>query len=154
MDTGTSAKRLVVSVGHHWYKVPDAWKHYRTMANNVGRYLARSFTSLVIFITTIPGHDGCDALLVPSQPEEGPLARKWFWSEAVAADQYWPSAFRNQSSFPSRFALMNVSALSWRGDARPLSDCLHWCVPGPPDLVSRYLHHMLYRYRGDTQWGY
>ena len=110
---------------------------YRDMVEHVAKYLhGAGFAGRVIFVTSPPGHTGCNEAQVPSSVGAARKVAanddrfKYHWDEPQENEFRWALAFRTFApEIP--FTVLNITGLSLsRPDAHPWGDCLHYCSPG------------------------
>jgi len=114
----------------------------------VPHYEAKAQKNLTVAWKSMnPGHVNC------SQESHGPLNDKWDHRHTGMRDLYnwWlqpdmdSRAKRKVSDLGWKW--IDMSPLYYRQDAHPYGeakDCLHYCLPGPPDLFSVLVQNMLY----------
>jgi len=103
------------------------------------RRMAQRFPNMKVLWKTISGahSDGCNASVAPlGAPPDFAAMVAGMPSRAafVAMDAHAVHAMRNAG-----VGILDFSPLYLRPDAHPPGDCLHYCTPGPLDLVGRLL---------------
>lgn len=112
----------------------------------------------VIWRTAVAGHEGCrrvnSPLDAPYTPPDTGLSGRYHWPEVGRNDAIWQAALR-EALAPRPLRILDAAALSNRradlhlgrkrkfGSNKVVEDCLHYCLPGPPDDWSLVLKRML-----------
>ena len=151
---------LVVSTGAHYHPTAHVASRLTRLATAVIPFLrspGRSALQYVVWRPALPGHPNCTAHMQPLNSTDGWLwdadrahASSWHWSDI--AEQIDPIEATVRAVFPpSALRVLDTRPLLLRADRHvganqvdsPMADCLHYCLPGPPDLATVLLHHML-----------
>ena len=130
---------LVLNRGAHW--VPDTelvrgMEEFLVRLKGVLKKRGPAQKPRVFWRTTVPGHGGCDQLTRPLRPGEPlpPGNPAFHWGD-----------FEKQNALVAELLHIHLgSALTWTIDAYAMTklrqdrhmgngDCLHYCLPGPPD---------------------
>ena len=106
----------------------------------------------VIYRTSVPGHSKCQEARAPLQhryvPQEG---HAFHWDDVEAHDAVRRSRF--EALLPGRVRYIDAATIAnaradrhmiqgrWGG--RGSVDCLHYCLPGPPDTYNLVLKRLL-----------
>lgn len=94
-----------------------------------------------VWRTNHPGHVNCDNYTAPGIFQYWDSGVDWYsWSRFPE----WDEAGKNFSADVG-WQVVDLSPLYTRHDAHPgQGDCLHFCLPGPIDLIGPLLMQMLY----------
>ena len=166
---------LVLNAGAHFatfgehafsHRAVDFWR--ATAAS-----IAKHFDGLVVFRTLYTGMENCEVMTAPFQGAPREWAQKmpempYNWGMFNEWNVKIREAFEASSIAAGKFAVLNVTAFSYRGDARKLwiwhewdtsgkfaktglagapfprgFDCLHFSAPGPLREMLRLFSHFL-----------
>jgi hypothetical protein len=120
-------------------------QHLDTLREEVFKYYPRNIS--IVWKTMNPGHVNCSAA------PNGPLTESWDHRHTGNRDLYnwWMQPkmdqLAKQKAQQLGFGLVDMTPLYYGSDAHPYgrrNDCLHYCLPGAPDLFSVLLMNMLY----------
>ena len=135
---------LIVSYGPHAQDDEDVrieLKHIQEMLRELERKETEITNNMKVLWKTInPGHEECWNATSPV-PSFKALPNRYHWERFPVWDAMALNAnlsFRNDP-----IGLLDMGALYYRPDAHPGEDCLHFCLPGPIDIVGRILLQML-----------
>lgn len=105
----------------------------------------------VIYRTSVPGHSRCQEARAPLQrryvPEQG---HAFHWDDVEAHDAVRRSRF--EALLPGRVRYIDAATIAnARADRHMIQgrwgggsfDCLHYCLPGPPDTYNLVLKRLL-----------
>ena len=136
---------LIINTGHHNWKEDRLLQNEATYALvifNVLKYLSEHFRGDIVYVTSEPGHEGCDSHSVPLTHLKELKDDKFHWGLARSMNKVWKDTAR-QLRLHS-FHVMNVSTLvALRADSHPPRDCLHFCEPGINDDIIDLLQALL-----------
>ena len=142
-------RTIVLNRGAHY--VPDAL--FLAELNATMAMIPRRF--LTIYRTTIPGSLHCQRETQPyANLSQVPPATKWPYNWDKFAHQNKLARRLFQEHYPHVLVIDPVDALLLRPETRVSSglssperqarkDCLHWCMPGPGDLMTVALIELL-----------
>ena len=108
----------------------------------------------VIYRTSVPGHSKCQEARAPLQrryvPQEG---HEFHWDDVEAHDAVRRSRF--EALLPGRVRYIDAATIAnaradrhmiqgrWGPGGHGSIDCLHYCLPGPPDTYNLVLKRLL-----------
>jgi hypothetical protein len=155
---------LIINAGLHSLPAERVAVHATALA----RWL-NTTRHTVIWRTGVPGHAGCQNASAPrprSPDADGsPVHGSYGWSSVEANDELRASIFDNLLG-PTRVHYLDAASVSSeRADrhllfrpkhnvsGRPYTifDCLHYCLPGPPDDWNRVLRAILLKQQHQDQ---
>lgn len=143
---------LVMNSGLHVRPTQAVERHTRLLA----RWLRLLPSSIrLIWRTGVPGHIDCTSHSEPLTADYAPpTGHKYMWDRVAPHDELRRTIFEKE--LPGRLAYLDAAAVSNRradrhlvlhkreaGAVPPDPDCLHYCLPGPPDDWNRVLGAML-----------
>ncbi|EJK76472.1 hypothetical protein THAOC_01768 [Thalassiosira oceanica] len=111
---------------------------------------------LPILRTTVPGHPHCSNYTVPfndlptmehrvQNANYSAFGPNYFWWKMKGQNRLVEDAFRGSSTL-DYVVLDAYDVMMRRPDGHQGGhDCVHYCLPGPPDVLSRMLLHALVR---------
>eukprot|EP00964_Phaeocystis_antarctica_P148116 scaffold114869_cov90-Phaeocystis_antarctica.AAC.3 len=121
-------------------------------AHSTARPVAQHNATRRIYRTSVPGHSKCQEARAPLQhryvPQEG---HAFHWDDVEAHDAVRRSRF--EALLPGRVRYIDAATIAnaradrhmiqgrWGG--RGSVDCLHYCLPGPPDTYNLVLKRLL-----------
>ncbi|EJK69465.1 hypothetical protein THAOC_09276 [Thalassiosira oceanica] len=112
---------------------------------------------LPILRTTVPGHPHCSNYTVPfndlptmehrvQNANYSAFGPNYFWWKMKGQNRLVEDAFSQRSSTLDYEVLDAYDVMMRRPDGHQGGhDCVHYCLPGPPDVLSRMLLHTLVR---------
>ncbi|CAI5462591.1 unnamed protein product [Closterium sp. Yama58-4] len=137
-DSSSNISVLILNRGSHF--VEDD-KFIQQLNETLTKVRAAAPDLLIIYRSTPPGHAHCDQLLAPIAERQDPSSLPNHWGEFAAQNEW---AKRLVKAVGGVFLDVDpMTALRPDGHIRPPSDCLQYCLPGPPDEWTRMLYHML-----------
>ena len=109
----------------------------------------------VIYRTSAPGHDGCEAATAPLQTRYEPAAdHRYHWDDVELHDSYRIAELRARLPAERLHFIDAATIANARADGHLVRkvysyqsadkrDCLHYCLPGPPDAYNLVLKRVL-----------
>ena len=109
----------------------------------------------VIYRTSAPGHDGCEAAVEPLQTRYEPAAEhRYRWDDVELHDSYRIAELRARLPAGRLHFIDAATIANARADGHLVRkvysyqsadkrDCLHYCLPGPPDEYNLVLKRVL-----------
>jgi len=98
-------------------------------------WIARGGYQLLFWRNTVPGHENCDAFHEPSKFTNvfSDISRTYGWDKIQSQNKLMLKILYR---FPAPFKLIDAYTLTIDRPDRHQGggDCLHYCLPGPPDL--------------------
>lgn len=109
------------------------------MVDSTIEYINQFSHVTLIVRSTVPGHDACHLYFMPLAADTNAHSR-FNWRHFSEFDRIWQSGLAG-----TRHRWLDVTgALALRADGHmSAGDCLHYCMPGPPDVVNILLYHMI-----------
>eukprot|EP00667_Euglena_gracilis_P019381 EG_transcript_20765 len=105
---------------------------------------------LLVWRTTVPGHTNCSTLTEPfpdaaaALPHTVPPVPLWNWDKFKAQNRLMLRLLRKAQLPLYVIDAYHINLLRGDGHAKSGNDCLHYCLPGPPDVYNRALQHALF----------
>lgn len=122
---------IVVNSGAHFVE-DGRYKKLMSEAANAISTVARK-DSLVIFRSTVPGHQGCNDALAPfdsiSEAEHDTQAQPWYEGDRFAGHNIIAKEIFERAGFV--YMDVYTSTILRRDMHVGGNDCLHYCLPGP-----------------------
>lgn len=144
-------KYLLLNTGAHWANVYSDDENQLAAFTNMTHHLAELFTKkypdVVVFIRGLAaGHRNCKDYVKPASApmSVGNSAGEYNWHLFPAFNKAWRTTI-NSIPQPHNLHFIDISMTDLRPDGHSLrnNDCLHYCLPGPPDLWNQLLSHAI-----------
>ena len=153
-----NADTIVLNAGLHMLPAHTVQRHARLLA----RWLSQRSFRNIVWRTGVPGHANCirhndEPLRHPYAP---PVGHRYGWDSVAPHDALRREIFEQE--LPGRVQYLDAATISDRRadrhliapkesstslpsstSARAQADCLHYCLPGPPDDWNRVLRAIL-----------
>ena len=149
---------IIINAGAHWTKSPDDIYHYFKMIAQVMIQLYNHSKPLIVFRTTVMGHNDCGYYFSPvnnSIDTQKVFATKYQWANFKAFNNGIIRAFKEiLSTFPYknngvRLKVLDVSMFEQRPDGHAgrtsysNDDCLHYALPAIVYDWTMLLYHLI-----------
>ncbi|GJP34050.1 hypothetical protein CLOM_g18522 [Closterium sp. NIES-68] len=138
IQPGTGTSILVINRGAH-YRGDSQFIPQLNKTLSIVRAAAPDL--LIIYRSTPPGHAHCDRLKTPLRKRQNPMKLPYHWGDFGAQNAVAKQLVEGVGGVFLDVDPMTV--LRPDGHLDPPRDCLHYCLPGPPDEWIRLLYHML-----------
>ncbi|GJP66901.1 hypothetical protein CLOP_g23779 [Closterium sp. NIES-67] len=132
------ASILILNRGAH-YKEDEVFRAELNETLNKARAAVPDL--LIIYRSSPPGHKDCDILTDPLADRQNPGDLPYHWGDFARQNEIARELVRGVGGVFLDVDYM--TALRPDGHSSPPADCLHYCLPGPPDEWTRLLYHML-----------
>lgn len=96
---------------------------------------------LIVYRSTPPGHAHCARLHKPLSKRQNPAKLPFHWGDFAAQNNVARRLVKQVGGV--WLDVDPMTALRPDGHLSPPKDCLHYCLPGPPDEWTRMLYHMI-----------
>jgi hypothetical protein len=139
--------------GAHAYSEGDMLAFFqdlrRSLETSYYRDLKKEMNITFVWRTQLPGHPGCDNFTEPYSYRRDNFP---IYNDSTVDRYKYSTVLVNLDKFATRIArdefhmaILDLEPLYGRPDAHPgVDDCLHYCMPGPIDLVATLLLQKLY----------